>query len=274
MINSIISHDKKNDRIYLMKLKREELSDITQKLDSIAKTHGYTKIFAKVPSFAKDTFLKNDYRLEANIPGFYNGKEDGLFMGKYFLEERTIDSSKDIIEEIINNSLKKANKNKILSLPKGIFYRKAHLEDAEKIGAFYKSIFSTYPFPIDDPDYIIKTMRENIVYHILWKNEEIIAMSSSEIDKESLNVEMTDFGTSEEYRGHGFASFLLDKMEEDMRSKGFKTAYTIARALSYGMNITFARADYIFAGTLIKNTNIAGNIESMNVWYKHLNIII
>ena len=28
--------------------------------------------------------------------------------------------------------------------------------------------------------------------------------------------------------------------------------------------------DYTYSGTLIKNTNIVGNIESMNVYYKHL----
>jgi len=36
------------------------------------------------------------------------------------------------------------------------------------------------------------------------------------------------------------------------------------------MNITFARNNYSFAGTLINNTNISGQIESMNVWYKAL----
>jgi len=47
-------------------------------------------------------------------------------------------------------------------------------------------------------------------------------------------------------------------------------AYTIARALSAGMNVTFARAGYDYGGTLTNNTNICGQIESMNVWYKPL----
>ena len=36
------------------------------------------------------------------------------------------------------------------------------------------------------------------------------------------------------------------------------------------MNITFARQDYVLAGTLVNNTNISGSLESMNVWYKSL----
>jgi len=55
-----------------------------------------------------------------------------------------------------------------------------------------------------------------------------------------------------------------------MRSAGIITAYTIARAYSFGMNITFAERDYDFDGTLTNNTNISGRLESMNVWHKRL----
>jgi putative beta-lysine N-acetyltransferase len=81
---------------------------------------------------------------------------------------------------------------------------------------------------------------------------------------------MTDFATLPEYRSKGLASFLLMKMEEEMRRRGIITAYTIARAESYGMNIVFSKHGYAYAGTLVKNTNISKGIESMNVWYKAL----
>ncbi len=55
-----------------------------------------------------------------------------------------------------------------------------------------------------------------------------------------------------------------------MKKRGIKTSYSIARAVSYGMNITFAKHGYIYSGTLVNNTNIAGSIESMNVWHKIL----
>jgi hypothetical protein len=38
------------------------------------------------------------------------------------------------------------------------------------------------------------------------------------------------------------------------------------------MNITFARAGYRYAGTLVNNTQICGQLESMNVWYKPLGL--
>jgi len=96
------------------------------------------------------------------------------------------------------------------------------------------------------------------------------AMEMSEMDRENRNVEMTDFATLPEQRGRSLSFVLLMTMEREMRQKGFRTAYTIARALSPGMNLTFGRAGYAFGGTLINNTGISGSIESMNVWHKPL----
>ena len=69
---------------------------------------------------------------------------------------------------------------------------------------------------------------------------------------------MTDFATHPSHRSQGLASFLLYEMEQEMTKRGIKTAYTIARSVSYGMNITFAKHAYTLAGTLINNTNISG----------------
>lgn len=113
-------------------------------------------------------------------------------------------------------------------------------------------------------------MDENVIYHGIWKEDELVALSSAEIDAGGENVEMTDFATRPDFRSQGLATYLLDKMEEDVRSRGIRTAYTIARAYSYGMNITFAKHGYCFAGTLTNNTQIFGQLESMNVWYKPL----
>ena len=81
---------------------------------------------------------------------------------------------------------------------------------------------------------------------------------------------MTDFATLSKYRGQGLASYLLKKMEREMIHQGMRTLFSIARALSPAMNMTFGNTDYLYGGTLVNNTNISGRIESMNVWYKHL----
>ena len=134
----------------------------------------------------------------------------------------------------------------------------------------YKQVFPSYPFPIDDPDYIRETMKTHIQYYAFESKGQFVALSSAEMDQKQQNVEMTDFATHPEYRGQGLAVQLLQHMETQMAARDMLTAYTIARALSPGMNITFAKLGYQYNGRLINNTHISGHIESMNVWSKRL----
>lgn len=142
--------------------------------------------------------------------------------------------------------------------------------DAAAMAAIYRKVFPTYPFPIHDPAWLRETMESHIDYFGVEHGGRLVALASSEMELDGLNVEMTDFATLPEFRGRNLALHLLAAMEEAMRRKGMRTAYTIARAMSPGMNITFAKAGYKFSGTLVNNTNISGGIESMNVWYKSL----
>jgi putative beta-lysine N-acetyltransferase len=131
-------------------------------------------------------------------------------------------------------------------------------------------VFETYPFPIYNPGYILKTMDENVQYFGAEKDGEIAALSSAEIDFKGGNAEMTDFATHFAHTGNNLASLLLKTMEEEMEQQGISTLYTIARLNSIPMNKTFLQNEYQYSGTLINNTNIAGKIESMNIYYKQI----
>lgn len=278
--DSIIQHGKFNDRIYLMKLSRQDFPGIIEELDRIALREGYSKIFAKVPAFAKDKFINNDYIIDAHIPKFYNGRENVYFMGRYFSESRMFDNRIEDINEILDIAVsyenEKIGKNIEFNLPYGFDYVVCNKSHVYKMADVYKKVFNTYPFPIYDPEYIAKTMDENFIYFSIQKDGDIVALSSSEMDIDSQNVEMTDFATLPEYQGNGFALYLLHKMEDEMRKRDIKVTYTISRALSHGSNIIFAKMGYKYCGTLYNNTNISvdkvtsRNFESMNVWYKYL----
>ncbi len=285
--DSIIQHGKFNDRIYLMKLSRQDFPDIIEELDRIALREGYSKIFAKIPVFAKDKFIDDDYIIEARIPKFYNGRENVYFMGKYFVESRMFDCRIEEINDVLDvaisyeNEKKNEKKNENIcknikfDLPYGFDYRICDKSHIYQIADVYKKVFKTYPFPIHDPEYIAKTMDENFIYFSIQKNGEIVALSSSEMDIDFQNVEMTDFATLPEYRWKGFALYLLHRMEDEMIKRNIKVAYTISRALSHGANIIFAKMGYKYSGTLYNNTNISidkttSGFESMNVWYRYL----
>lgn len=260
-----IQHGLLNKRVYIMKW-NEAASPYIVELEQWAINKGYTKIFAKIPQKDWGLFEGHRYIIEASIPEYFSG-EDCLFIAKYLSEQRSINEKAAEIKTILDLARTKIKKDGAIG--PGYVIDKAAPNDAEELSSLYKTVFASYPFPIDDADYISKTMGTHIDYYIVKNENKIIAASSAEKDLGTKSVEMTDFATLPEFRGNGLASFLLKRMEHDMRLGGIKTFYTIARALSAGMNITFAINGYVHAGTLFNNTFIHGDIESMNVWYKN-----
>jgi len=266
----LLHHGKSSNRIYLMKLADTHIPETIEHLDYMAAVNNYTKIVAKVPASARSEFEARGYKSEATVPGFYNGKTDASFMVKFLSPTRELEDAADIILKVLSSACQCRGRQCLKSLPKGFDWNIAQKSDAQQISNVYRQVFKSYPFPIHDAGYLRETMKDNIVYFCITKDGKIVSVASSEMDAEAQNVEMTDFATLSAYRGNGFACFLLDKMEHEMLKRSIKTAYTIARSLSFGMNITFAKMNYNYAGTLINNTDICGSTESMNVWYKPL----
>lgn len=269
---SLIQHGKYNDRVYLMKLYEEDIPGIIDTIDEISNKNDYSKIFAKAPRSLSEEFIKRHYAVEAEIPGFYNDSDDGLFLAKYLKEARKNLSEKDS-SEIKNNIQLAENKKgskKLKQLQDEYLMQKLKEEDLAQLADLYKIVFPTYPFPIHETSFLKEAMNDNVEFFGIKRKSDgkLIAASSAEKYIDYSNVEMTDFATNPDFLGSGLALYLLDFMEEEMIKQNFKTLYTIARSHSPGMNITFSKNDYEFGGTLINNTNIFGRIESMNIWYK------
>ncbi len=266
---SVIQHGKENNRIYLIKLDKDDVLSIIPELDALLEKEGYDKIFAKIPLWAVRQFTKAGYIKEAFVPGFYQGKTGVYFMSKFYKDRHDMEDKacKEILHII---ELAKNAQEKKRDLLESCRLEKLQPADAEKLADLYKNVFKSYPFPIFDPEYLRQTMQDNIFYFGIFDGEKLAAAASAETDPEALNVEMTDFATDPAFLGNGMASILLAEMEKFVKQKNFKISYTIARSISPGMNITFGRHGYTFAGTLKNNTQISGTIECMNVWYKLL----
>jgi len=269
--SSIIQHGPANNRVYLMKLARQDCPDIVDQLDQLAQSQSYTKIFAKVPSTVLELFIDKGYELEASIPGFYH-PDDVCFLGKYYCQTRKQERESAQVSMVLA-ATKQQKQVAEQHLPDGLVCRIAEEHDTVAMAKVYRAVFASYPFPIFDPDYLKEIMGSTIFFGI-WAAGELIALASAEMDKASGSVEMTDFATLDAFRGHGLALFLLQRMEKAMAARGIHNFYTIARAYSHGMNITFARNGYKYSGTLTNNTNISGKLESMNVWHKQWESVV
>ena len=268
---SVIQHGAHNDRIYLMKLDEQDVDIIIPEISRLASEKSYSKIFCKVPKHTAALFFAYGYVLEATIPKFYNKKDDVFFVSKFLNTDRLLNIEKEQLS-VLSNLLrdkpkKKSNHEKRTS---GYSLRKLNKSDVEQITKIYQAVFETYPFPIHNPEYILETMQEDVQYFGAEKDGRLAALSSAEIDFKGQNVEMTDFATHPEHTGNNLSGLLLEEMEKQMKMQNIPTFYTIARLNSTPMNLTFLRNNYKYSGTLIKNTNIAGKIESMNVYYKQV----
>ncbi len=268
---SLIQHGPNNDRVYLMKLHPEDMDKIVDELYRLAIVKRYSKIFVKVQEWALDTFLNNNYKIEARVPDLFNGTTNGYFLSVFFNAKRSYISKKDQreIREIIELA-SNYDDAKEITLPPCYHIQLIEEKHLRSLSGLYKSTFKVYPFPVFKERYLKETMDENVQYFGVFEGEKLVAAASAEINDESQHAELTDFASSPKHLGQNLAYFLLRNMESVMLKSGIKVVYTIARACSIGMNKTFGRAGYEFGGTLVNNTNIGESIESMNVWYKAL----
>lgn len=267
---AVVQHGHSNDRIYLMQLANADIPGLIVTLDAMALKNGYGKIFAKVPAPAWPAFQAADYVAEAVVPGFFNGRTDGYFISKYFSAGR---QKAHTLEKRLGIARPQGAQH-AAPLRRGRWTTRhvvaCQPSDAEQMGDIYHKVFRTYPFPIHKPGYLKRMMKEGVRYFCIRIDGGIAAIAAAEIDFYNENAEMTDFATLPEWRGLGLAGLLLRHMDRKMRDRGIKTAYTIARAASHGMNAVFRNKRYRYAGLLKNNTQISGQIESMTVWYKPL----
>ncbi|MFA5332623.1 MAG: putative beta-lysine N-acetyltransferase [Methanoregula sp.] len=267
---SRVQHGHFNNRIYVMHLDNSDIPVIIPRLDDLAQKNGYAKIVIRVPGDLVSEFHNAGYITEAVVPGFYAGKISTCFLGKYPDPKRQVIGNEKLQADVLSRAKMHPRIPSPAHLAGEFILSMATLEDAGNIATLYRETFESYPFPVFDPAFIRAGMNENVRYFCVWSRDQVAAVASVDLDTHAGNAELTDFATYLSFRGKGLAGVLLSAMEKHLSSVGIFLGYTIARATSYPMNVAFARAGYIYAGTLKNNTNICGTIENMNVWYRHL----
>jgi putative beta-lysine N-acetyltransferase len=251
-------------------LNTRDVGGLIAALDEMSLEKGYRKIFAKIPALEWKAFKSADYVKEAVVPGFFKGKTDGYFIAKYFPAGRkdvpNVEKYSNIVRQTVDGSASRRHRSDRVMREVVI----CKPSDAKEMSAFYRKVFKSYPFPIQNPKYLKRMMKEGVLYFCIRIEGRLAALAAAEVDLANQNAEMTDFATFPEWRGMGFAGLLLSFMDMRARELGLKTAYTIARAESPEMNFVFQNGGYIYAGLLTNNSQICGKIQSMTVWYKHL----
>ncbi|MCM3617212.1 putative beta-lysine N-acetyltransferase [Sutcliffiella horikoshii] len=259
---------------YNKRLKIEDLrgniDEIIQTITQLGEQPHVEKIIVKARNESVEPLLEKGFLIEAKVPGYFLGG-DGYFLCKYKNLDR-YNSGKWCEEDEILDGVWQKEKQEQISLEKGLALRMADRKDAPMLSSFYQSVFPIYPVPIDDPNYIIKQMDEDTIFILVEENGRILAAASAEINDEYKNAEITDCATLPSMRKGGFMNHIISNLEKELVKRQVYCSYSIARALSFGMNAVLHNLHYTYKGRLKNNCYIFDNIEDMNVWYKDLSL--
>lgn len=260
--------DKQNRRIRVDDYLGNLLS-ILEKAEKIAENEKADKMIIKGRKEHFIQLLESGYRFEASIDGYFLGS-DCFFFSKFLTDERKISTHWTEEDGIIKSVYHLKEPSRSIAPPKAYNLKKMAESDATGLSKLYKSVFQIYPTPLNNPDYIVKTMQEGTVYYGFINDGQVVSAASAEVNIFYKNAELTDCATLKEHRKHGLMKILLERIEQELVENGIYCAYSIARALSFGMNAVLYQLGYAYRGRLVNNVFIYDKIENMNVWVKDL----
>lgn len=263
-----ICHDPFNKRVRVDDY-HGNIRKVLRRTEKLADDWKVEKIIIKGRQEDLLALIESGYTLEASIDDYFLGSPC-YFFTKYLSLNRKTNSfyleGNEIIEQIYQ--LEKANL--INDPPQQYTLSKATEHDAKQLATLYAQVFQIYPTPLNNEAYIKQTMREGTIYYYYSINGEIVSAASAEVNDFYKNAEITDCATLPEHRKFGLLKSVIAKLEEDLQNKGIFCVYSIARALSFGMNAALYQLHYNYRGRLINNCFIFDKIEDMNVWVKNL----
>jgi len=259
-----------NKRVKVLDYQIQDWPKAATWLDRTAAEHHLGKILFNVKQSEPHELENLGYIREGIIPSFFNG-EDALCYSRFTDFQRSKSRYYEQEEAILNQIKNEQPGFKTKKMPAGLKTGRIDHGQVEELVNLYRQIFSTYPSPLLNPDYVHRVMTTHVCFWGVFKGDAVISAASAEMDLSKGNAEITDCATLPDYRGHGLLRHLIVILEEELQTRGIGTLYSLARAGSYGMNAALNRLDYAYKGRFINNCHIGGRFEDMNLWTKVLN---
>ncbi|HEY0840408.1 MAG TPA: putative beta-lysine N-acetyltransferase [Vulgatibacter sp.] len=265
-----ILFDAYNRRLKVLDYQVEDYRAFAEKLGFLADANRFDKIWILARPKDWERFVRRGYVLEGALRYALRGKT--AYMVCQFRSNRRLRSPElrkeiDLLEEILSRKARATPRR----LPAGYRLDYAREEDLDGILALYKRVFETYPSPLTHREYLVDVLHRGSIFRVVRNAEgDVAAVASAELSPSNLSAELTDCATHPSERGRGLMSVILRALEQDLRRMGYRCAYTLARAPSFGMNAAFHALGYEFNGRMINNCDIYGSFEDMNLWAKDL----
>lgn len=247
---------------------RGNIVEAIEKAEELVHVYQAEKLIVKGRHEQYEKLVEHGFQCEAVIDSYFLGS-NLYFFCKYYTNERRTSNQWFQEDQIVKQVLAIEGQKQIIP-PADCQMEKCSYKDADALASLYGKVFRIYPTPLNDPQYIRKTLDEGTIYYGFFSNGEIISAASAEVNSLYKNAELTDCATLPEHRKHGLMRFLLEKLEDELKSSGIYCVYSIARSLSFGMNAALHQLGYTYRGRLMNNCYIFDKLEDMNVWVKNL----
>lgn len=262
--------DYPNRRVKIIDIDRIS-SETLKKIIDFSVDENLDKIICNCDSESIEVLEEAGFKMEGKIDGYFKGK-DGFCMSYFLSKKRKISCNLYIKNLLIKQCLELKDTFIYDSNKYEYYIRDAEEKDINEMVKLFSAVFSTYPSPIYNEQYLRQTMHENVLYKVADYNGKIVGIASADMDRDNLNAEITDCATYLDYRGKGILSNIIHSLEKDLKKEGFITLYSLCRAINPGINIVLSKHNYKFTGRLINNCNICGAFEDMNIWIKNIHI--
>jgi putative beta-lysine N-acetyltransferase len=260
-------NDHTNQRLWVFDYWAENYTAFADHLSRHARNKGFSKIIIPAREGEAAALTATGFANEAQAEGFFRGRT-ACFLTRYLQPERResplLTKELEALAEIQKQPRKASSK-----LDSDFELRTATAEDIPEMARLFGAVFSSYPTPVDDPEYLALVMRLGTLFQVATTGGRIVGVAAAETDRTQQHAEMTDCATHPDCRGQGLASHLLITLEKACVEHGYRCLYSLSRAGSFGMNLVLHRLGYQHGGTLINNAHIGGRFENFHLWVKY-----
>ncbi|MDN5362387.1 MAG: beta-lysine N6-acetyltransferase [Moorella sp. (in: firmicutes)] len=257
--------DYPNKRLKVTASQGDEPYLLDAEIKNLARREGLTKILWLLRPEEAPPLLAAGYIIEGRFASYLRGRP-AVWLSYFMTPERRRPLRLAEEELILWRTEKKRLQQEVPELPPPFYLKKVLPEEAPQLARLYGATFVSYPTPVTEVDYLYQSMAADTVYMAVFNGDGLVSAASGVMDKDNLAAEISDCATRPEYRGQGLMRILIKALETELRAKGIITLFSLARALSLGMNSALYQSGYTFRGRFINNCHICGQFEDMNLW--------
>lgn len=272
MFGTSILFEPISNRLKIYKLPEQNLIDpFILSVKQLGQQHHCDKLIFYVKLAQQPMIHPYASRYEGMIESFFNGENAhiyAIFLDPKRNHHHLSDQEKNVLRLV--HRKKGEGPSHRFQLPASFHMRWAKQQDAEQMSILYKTIFKSYPTPMNEPDFIKQMIVDNVYFLVVEHRNDIVSACSAELLQNFRSAELSDCATFREHRSKQLLSYQVAHLIPRLKKIGVGTLFSYSRSTSVGMNLVNAKHGFHYGGRMVQNSNISGSMENMNIWYKTL----